>query len=77
MESGVVNIWCNTSILTSFSFSMSNNSINAITEYTLWFVTVNNLTSDSFVYVDFPSDATIQPNASCSSTGGSGQALNC
>jgi hypothetical protein len=71
IDSGVVNIVCTPSTITSSGISLSVTNINSVSSYTVWFLTVNQLVSNSFILVNFPVDVKIASGSACTLTGGS------
>lgn len=68
IDIGSVNITAIPSTITSSGISLSNTSINAVSTYTLWFVTVNQLVVSSFIVITFPNTITTT-GATCSLSG--------
>ena len=55
IDSSSVSITATPSTITSGGISVTNTSLNAITTYNIWFITVNTLVVSSFIIVSFPS----------------------
>lgn len=51
---------CVPSVITGYSLTVPNKSINAKTSYSLSFTTVNRLIIGSFIHIQFPSQINIQ-----------------
>ena len=68
IDRSTVDIVSTPSTITQFGVTASNTSINAVTRYTLWFRSVNQLISTSFIIVNFPSTINLV-GSSCSLSG--------
>ena len=68
IDRSTVDIVSTPSTITQFGVTASNTSINAVTRYTLWFRSVNQLISTSFIIVNFPSAINLV-GSSCSLSG--------
>lgn len=65
VDKGEYNLVCVPSVITTYSLTVVNKSINAKTSYSLSFSTVNRLIIGSFIHIQFPSQINIQ-SSQCS-----------